>query len=226
MFIHYYMSKNPLMITGDTSVEQARLLLQKHRFRHLPVIDQDEKLLGMITDRDLRSASPSSLLSEEDREIVSAKVSSTPVSELMAPEFFFLQTVSTLDDALLLFSSHSIGALPVVESAQKVVGIFSLNDMTTAYQRLFGLGEKGSMLVCVQDTAEAGLLGKIVTALDSARIECSRLVRSSNAESNEPAAIYLRVNTYNLSSVHKTLERIGCTIMVPDRNQQGDIYNA
>jgi acetoin utilization protein AcuB len=220
MFVHYYMTPEPLTIFQEVPVDEAYDILQEHHFRHLPVVDNKGVLRGMVTDRDLRSACPSSILTGEERKEVMDKVSGTPVSAIMSEDFVSLQVVSTLDDALLLFTSRSIGALPVVDSSSRVVGIFSLNDMMAAYRSLFGLGEKGSMLIAIQDTGEVDLLSRLVQALEKKKIEFTRLVRSHGTEGREPAAVYLRVNTFNLSSVHKVVENVGLHLLAPGWNEK------
>ena len=179
MFVHYYMTPEPLTIQPDMPVVEAYELLSEHNFRHLPVVDQENTLQGMVTDRDLRSACPSSILQDHERQKIMDRVSSTPVSSIMSREYVSLRAVSTLDDALMLFKSRSIGALPVVDDRNRVVGIFSLNDMMAAYRSLFGLGEKGSMLVSIQDSGEADLLGRLVTALEEAQVAVTRVVRTA-----------------------------------------------
>ena len=220
MFVHYYMTQEPLTIHQQIPVLEAFDLLREHHFRHLPVVDDDGVLQGMVTDRDLRSASPSTILKGEERQKIQDRVSATPVSLIMSTDFVSLQMISTLDDALMRFTSRTIGALPVVDSRDRVVGIFSLNDMMAAYRSLFGLGEKGSMLVSIKDTGEPGLLNRLVQLLEAEKIDFTRLVRSSGSEGREPAAIYLRVNTFNLSSVHRVVESAGFTVQVPGWNEQ------
>lgn len=220
MFVHYYMTPEPFTIHQEIPVTEADDILSEHHFRHLPVVDDYGVLQGMITDRDLRSACPSTILKGEERQKILDQVSVTPVSAIMSTDFVSLQVISTLDDALMRFTSRSVGALPVVDSQNRVVGIFSLNDMMDAYRRLFGLGEKGAMLVSIKDTGEPGLLNRLVKALEEERIDLTRLVRSSGSEGREPAAIYLRVNTYNLSSVHRVVERAGFTVQIPGWNKQ------
>ncbi len=212
MFVHYYMTADPLTIQPDMTVVEAYTLLQDREFRHLPVVDGDGVLQGMLTDRDLRSACPSSILEGEQRQKIVDQVKGTPVRAIMSTEFVSLQATSTLDDALLRFTSRSIGALPVVDSKGRVVGIFSLNDMMASWRSLFGLGEKGSMLVAIRDTGQANSLSRLVQALEEAKIDFTRLVRSGGAGGREPASIYLRVSTFNLSSVHRVVERAGFTV--------------
>ena len=220
MFVSYYMTPDPLTIISETFVEEAAELLRDRSFRHLPVVDENNVLQGMVTDRDLRSACPSSMLEEEERRKILDRVGTLPVKTIMSREFISLQLDSTLDDALLRFKTRSIGALPVVDSRERVVGIISLNDMMAAYRSLFGLGEKGSMLVSIKDSGEPDLLSRLVSALEQADIICTRVVRSAGSAGREPAAVYLRVNTFKLSSVHRIIEEVGCTLLMPDRSSR------
>jgi len=220
MFVSYYMTPEPLTIAPEMSVVEAAELLRNRSFRHLPVVAENDVLQGMVTDRDLRSACPSSMLEEEERQKILDRVGTLPVRTIMSRDFVSLQPDSTLDDALLCFKTRSIGALPVVDSRERVVGIISLNDMMAAYRSLFGLGEKGSMLVSIEDSGDSDLLSRLVLALEQANITCTRLVRSAGVAGREPAAVYLRVNTFKLSSVHRIIEDAGCTLLLPDRPLQ------
>ena len=189
-------------------------MLSREKFRHLPVVDEKGRLLAMVTDRDLRSACPSSVLSEDDRAQVLEKVRETRVREIMSTDYVALSPASTLDDALLLFKTRSIGALPVVDDQNRVVGIFSLNDMMAAYRRLFGLGEKGSVLIAIEDSEERPPLGVLVTALERENVAFTRLIRALG-EGPEPDMVYLRVNTMNIRAVHRIIEQAGFTLHVP-----------
>ena len=59
MFVKDQMTVNPVTVTSATTIADAAELMKKHRFRRLPVVDIG-KLVGIVTDRDLRKASPSS----------------------------------------------------------------------------------------------------------------------------------------------------------------------
>jgi len=214
MFIQYSMTPDPVTIGPDLPVTEAAAMLSQKNFRHLPVVDEEGRLLAMVTDRDLRSACPSSVLSEDDRARVMEKVKETKVREIMSRDYVTLHPTSTLDDALLLFKTRSIGALPVVDDQNRVVGIFSLNDMMAAYRRLFGLGEKGSVLVALEDRGDQKGLGSLVNALERENVIFSRLVRAPG-EGREPDMLYLRVNTMNIRSVHRIIEEAGFTVHIP-----------
>jgi len=203
MYISRFMVKEPLTATSDM---EARRLLNVNRFRHLPVVDRQGQLLGMITDRDLRSAYPSSMLSESERVAAYERIKETTVADIMSVDCIGLTPESTLDDALLLLDRMKVGALPVLEGGQ-VVGIFSSRDLLTAYKELFGVGEKGSVLLGIEDDGEKGLLTRIVNLLEQHDIPFTRLLRFQDVENGN--RIYLRLNTYKIASVVNLLREAG-----------------
>ena len=213
MFISDYMTADPLTISADMCLPEARQLLTDHHFRHLPVVDKDNKLIGMVSDRDLRSAYPSSVLSEEEREGIFKKIEKTTVGGIMSQNCSCLGTDSTLDDALMVFDRDKVGALPVVTDDDEVIGIFSMRDLTAAYKKLFGVAEKGSMLIAVLDDGKSNSLSRIVTLLEENSIQCTRLIKIGQSSGFD--RIYLRVNTYKVSNVHKLLQDNGFTLLKP-----------
>jgi acetoin utilization protein AcuB len=200
------MAKEPLTATPDMKLPEARRLLNLNRFRHLPVVDGQGQLLGMITDRDLRSAYPSSVLSEGERIAAYERIKNTTVADIMSVDCIGLTPQSTLDDALLLLDRMKVGALPVLDEGQ-VVGIFSSRDLLAAYKELFGVGEKGSVLLGIEDDGEKGLLTRIVNLLEQHDIPFTRLLRFQDIENGN--RIYLRLNTYKTASVINLLREAG-----------------
>ena len=220
MFIHYYMTPSPVTIQAHMYIAEARDLLGHKHFRHLPVVDNDGRLQGMITDRDLRSADPSTVLNADERQRILDRVQKTRVKAIMSTDYLSLKTVSTLDDALLLFEKKPVGALPVLDSAGKVVGIFSLDDLTRAYRSLFGLGEKGSVLIAIENQTDSPSLSRLVQVLEEHNVLFTRLV-CSDGKGKEPAMIYLRINTCNIPAVHRAVEKAGFIVHVPMSASQG-----
>ena len=215
MFITQHMTRNPVTVSPETTLPAVRKILQSGKFRHLPVVDGENHLVGIVTDRDLRSASPSSVLSEERIKACHADFDQTPVSAIMSRAFFTLNPISTLDDALILLDREKIGALPVVDEEQRVIGMFSMRDLMAAYRRLFGLGERGSAMIVVEHDGKRKPLSRIAKVLEEHNIRFTRLIRTE-AEGAAPERIYLRVNTYNISAVHQALKEAGFALVLPE----------
>ena len=214
MFIHYHMTPEPVAMHPGETVAQAIEILEQHSFRHLPVVDEDSVLLGMVSDRDLRSALPSTVARSTQREEVETRIHNTPLSAFMTRECLTLSPMATLDDALLLFQGHKIGALPVLDDEGRLIGMFTIGDLLRAYRGLFGLGDMGSVLISVVADGDPKALSRLVQVMEEKQISFSRLVRKAATRRTRPM-IFLRVNAYNIRSVHKALEAAGFTIHVP-----------
>lgn len=197
------MTPDPITVSPAMLLPEARALLNEYHFRHLPVVDVEGLLVGILTDRDLRSAYPSSVISDSERRLVYESVQKTSVSEVMSTECVTLNTDSTLDDALFLFDRDQPGALPVVSDG-RVVGIFSIRDLNAAYKTLFGVGEKGAVLIGIHDDGSPTIMTRIVTLLEKEKIPFSRVLRIFDKQVGD--TIYLRINTFKIAAVLELLK--------------------
>ncbi|MGI6657683.1 MAG: CBS domain-containing protein [Desulfobulbus sp.] len=216
MFIRYHMTVDPITIPADLSVAEADAILQRYHIRHLPVVDEQGVLQGILSDRDVRSARASSVAVTKERENVLEKIRQTPVSAVMTHDPLFLTPNATLDDALWLFQGRRIGAFPVIDLDERVVGIFSTADLMNAYRELFGLGAKGSALVAIKDNGDPQMLSKLVRILEDQQVPFTRLLRAEGTDERGPR-VYVRINTYNIRPIHRAIREAGFTIHVPEK---------
>jgi len=127
------MSVSPVTIAPSTSVHEAQALMQQRKIRHLPVL-QDGRLVGMISDRDIRLVLPSpatSLTVWEIRHLLEKLTA----GEVMT---YFVMTTTPdcpVTEAVGRMLGHKVGALPVVADRQ-VVGILTRTDVLRAFRRL------------------------------------------------------------------------------------------
>jgi acetoin utilization protein AcuB len=118
------MTKDPLTVTPNETIGQADELMYTNNIRQLPVV-QGEELLGIVTDRDIRSFLSGSLLeSPEIRE----KSFNAKVSEIMTTEPITLSPDDDLQEAVELMINEKIGGIPVVDEAEGLVGIVTYVD--------------------------------------------------------------------------------------------------
>ncbi len=214
MFIADYMTADPLTITADVLVTEARRLLDDNHFRHLPVVDQEKKLIGVVSDRDLRSAYPSTAIDDETYQKIYETVAATPVAEIMSTNCSCVSIEATLDDALLVFDRDKVGALPVVTEDDVVIGIFSMRDLTAAYKKLFGSAESGSSLIAVLDeTKNHNALSRIASILEENDVQCTRLIKIGRKSGFD--RIYMRIESFKVGNVHKHLQDSGFTLLKP-----------
>jgi len=202
------MSANPVSVRTDTPLPEARDLMHAKGLRHLPVVDGAGRLVGVLSDRDVRAAFPSTVLDPLLGPAQIELLSQVLAGAVMGRPPVVLPAEATIDDALLLFDRHRVGALPVTDAEGRLVGIVTMRDVLRAYRRLFGIGVAGSSLVEVLDDGEPNLLTRVSAALEERGIACSRMLRVERT-GNTPGVVSVRVQTYNAHAVHEALRAAG-----------------
>jgi acetoin utilization protein AcuB len=120
------MTPNPICISARETLQDAMELMMRKHIRHLPVVDADGQLLGIVTDRDLRRAAPSPIFgSKLDPQTAMEQVT---VDRVMVRSPQTVSPSQPLKDALQLFVDKKYGGLPVVD-AGKLVGIITPIDV-------------------------------------------------------------------------------------------------
>jgi acetoin utilization protein AcuB len=117
-----------------TPILEARSLMMKERIRHLPVTDTDGKLMGIITDRDIRLNLPSRATSLSVWEI-NHLLSKLTVDEVMTQAVITVGPDRHAREAAQLMVDHRIGALPV-EDGGRLIGIVTETDLLRAFIRM------------------------------------------------------------------------------------------
>lgn len=115
-------------------IVDARNLMLKERIRHLPVVEGDGRLLGIVTDRDIRLNLPSQATSLSVWE-VNHLLAKLTVGEVMTTAVISVGPDRPARDAAQLMVDHQIGALPV-EDAGRLVGIVTETDLLRAFIRM------------------------------------------------------------------------------------------
>ena len=131
MRVRDVMTRSLITTSPETSVLDARAVMDKQRIRHLLVTDEDGELLGLVTDRDIRLnlPSPATTLSVWEMNALLARLS---VGEVMTRSVISVGPDRDVREAASIMLHHKIGALPVRESG-RLVGIVTETDLLRAF---------------------------------------------------------------------------------------------
>jgi acetoin utilization protein AcuB len=121
------MAKNPITVGGETSISEAVKIMKENNIRRLPVVDDKDKLVGIVTERMILEASPSPATSLSIQE-VSYLIEKMKVKDIMVKNPITIPPDANFKDVLLLCQEKRIGAFPVVENGE-VVGIVTESDL-------------------------------------------------------------------------------------------------
>ncbi|MGA2403225.1 MAG: CBS domain-containing protein, partial [Syntrophobacteraceae bacterium] len=102
MFIDKSMTRDVLTVSPEEGILAAQTLMAQNRIRHLPVVVENDILVGIVTDRDIRSAMPSTVLSEPEKAAEEKRLADLKVKDIMTPNPITVSPTETLEDAIIL----------------------------------------------------------------------------------------------------------------------------
>jgi acetoin utilization protein AcuB len=213
MFIDKSMTKDVLTVRPDTGIPEAHAIMAQNRIRHLPVVGEDNTLLGIVTDRDIRSAMPSSLLPETEQTAEKKQISTLKVKEIMTPNPVTVSPLQTLEDAIILMQKTKVGAFPVVDEEGKLRGIISIRDLLRAFVNVLGLEEPGALIgIIVED--KIGQMKRVVDAITEQGVSFGSILVARYWEEGK-RAVFPYLLTNNILRVRKRLIELGFTLLDP-----------
>jgi len=210
-FMREKIQKSPVTISPGASFFEARNLIHEKGIRHLPVVDKNNALVGIVTDRDIREAAPSdaTLLSVQELNYLLGKLK---VSSFMTPKTKLITiTPDTLiEEAVQLMHDNKIGCLPVVEGG-KLFGIFTETDALDHLVDIFGFKQKGTRLTVVLEDKPGSLLGILEVFKKHNLSVISIVTPSFLVEGKRISAI--RIKTEEYKDVVADLEKAGYDVL-------------
>jgi acetoin utilization protein AcuB len=172
MLVRMRMTKNPIFVSPNTSILEAWKLMQRFQVRRLLVMEKD-KLIGIVTERDLRSVSPSQATSLSIFEL-NYLLEKLKVKDAMTPNPITIDADAPIEEAALVMRENKISSLPVLERGE-VIGIITETDIFKAFIDMLGVGEKG-LRYTIRIKNIPGEIAKIVNLLSERGINILSLV--------------------------------------------------
>lgn len=210
-FLRERIQRNPITIGPDATFFEARNLIHEKGIRHLLVVDKNQKLVGIVTDRDIRQAAPSdaTLLSVQELNYLLGKLK---VSSFMTPKkkLITIAPDALIEEAVQLMHDHKIGCLPVVEG-EKLYGIFTETDVLDHFVDVFGFKQKGTRLTVALEDKPGTLLEVLEVFKKHNANVISIITPSFMVEGKRIAAI--RIKTEDYKQIVKDLEKAGYDVL-------------
>lgn len=209
MLVHDVMQYPVYTTTADTPLLSALQTMQKHDVRHLPVL-QNDQLVGVVTDRDLRFAT-----SPLHTAPVEANVT---VASVMAADPITAGPRDPIEEAARLMRTKKIGCLPVLDG-NALVGIVTVTNLLDAVIRMTGLEKPGGRLaVSLED--EPGQLARLTMRIAEAGFDIRSVLSyyEDEPDHDDPPPrlhVILRLDTINVRPIARTLRSEGFDVIWP-----------
>ncbi len=209
MFIDKSMTRNVVTVGPETGILAARALMAQNNIRHLPVVVENDILVGIVSDRDIRSAMPSTMLCETEKAAEGKRLADMKVQDIMTPNPVTVSPTQTLEDALIMMQNFKVGAFPVVDQVGKLKGMISVRDLMRAFVNVLGLEEPGALL-----GDKPGQMKMVVDAITETRVSFGSILVSRVWEEGK-RAVFPYLLTNNPAKVKNRLRELGFTLIDP-----------
>jgi acetoin utilization protein AcuB len=198
MLVKDWMSKDPITITDDTSMMKAIHLMKQNRFRRLPVLHEG-RLVGIVSDRDLKEASPPKATTLDVHELYYL-LAELHVKDIMTRDPVTTSPESTVEHAAQLMLENTISGLPVVDDRGTVVGILTQSDVFRAFMHITGILQ-GGVQFALRLEDRPGLIKEVVDLLREKGARFVSLLTSYTSAEEGYRDIYVRVKNLTPEAV-------------------------
>jgi len=212
MFVARSMQKKPVTMLSTMSLFDAQELMRVKKIQQIPVVSEEGKLAGILSDRDIRGAVlPVGMIPGFTAEEAEKFLKNTPAEKVMTRNVYFATLTDTLEDAIGMLYNFKINALPVVDDENHVVGIISRTDILEAFIETIGMGKISSRIdVVVPD--RPGAIAQIVGIISSFHVNITSILTLGDIEGGAMTSFF-RVATLNINPIRKAIEEAGFEIL-------------
>ncbi|CAN5788948.1 CBS and ACT domain-containing protein [soil metagenome] len=205
MLVREWMTHDPQSVNPKTTVMEAMQRMREGNFRRLPVV-QASRIVGIVTDRDLKEATPSKSTTLSVYEL-NYLLSKLTVQDVMQRAVVTVGPEDPFERAAVLMEEHRVSGLPVVEGGA-LVGMLTITDLLRAFVRFLGLRE-GGVRVTVDLPDEPGVLARVAQAGPPSNITAAV---TAGVVENERRRMVLRVVGTEADGFADRVRALGITV--------------
>lgn len=202
------METNIYTLHPTATIREALELLNTKHIRHIPIIDNEQQVVGIVSDRDVRDASPSVLDLNADQDVLKK-----PIRSIMSYPVITIHPLDFVEDIAKIFYDEAFGCLPVV-SEGKLVGIVTEKDMLYTLIQLTGTHKQSSHIE-LKVPHQPGKLAQIFSIFSGRKINIVSLLIYPNQKSDEHKIVVIRAQTIHPQPVVDDLVSAGFEIIWP-----------
>ena len=188
MYVKDNMIKNPITIGPDQSVSEAIDMMSDNSLHRIPVVDSNNKLIGLVTQSIIASNTPNQASSLSVFEL-NYLLNKLTIKDIMIKDVITINQDALLEEAATILRKNDIGCLPVVEQDNTLIGIITHNDIFTAFIDLLGYNQKGIRYVVSIPEDKPGIMADIAKILGEEGVSISNLAVYRNDRGIEVVVI-------------------------------------
>ena len=211
LLVRDWMTRNLVTLSPEASVAEALTLCRERRIRHIPILEEG-RLVGIVSDRDLRDASPA--LGDAER---ASALQETRIGDVMSREVITADPQDSIENAAQEMYEHKIQSLPVIAEepvvdeasavAEELLGIITSSDVMRALIMLVGLPEPGCRIE-VRVPNREGILAEVAGKIQDFEVDIVSVLSDPDRRLGKRTMVFQLV-TVDPSSVIQGLKMAG-----------------
>ncbi|HCX63963.1 MAG TPA: acetoin utilization protein AcuB [Eubacteriaceae bacterium] len=214
MHVKNIMSKDLKTLRSTDTIADAVELMRAHKIRHIPIVDDDYSVAGIVSDRDIRDVSPS--IFNEGREILPKN---TDLSQIMKTTVITGSTSDYLEEVAGIFYEYKISCLPITDSADRLVGIVTESDLLKFLMELVGgkpsLQRKATYRIEVELHNRSGSLCEVIRIISEHHINIISMFMYTTDEKMEEQNGVFFIESMNPNELIRVLKSKGYQVLWP-----------
>ncbi|MED3662529.1 acetoin utilization AcuB family protein [Ureibacillus sp. FSL K6-8385] len=209
MIVEQIMKTEVYTLTPENTLNDALNMMRDKNIRHIPIVDEEGNIVGLITSHDVKNALPS-CVKEED----ACSIYETPIEKFMVKDIILGHPLDFVEDVAMTFYESKISCLPIV-SGGKLVGIVTTSDLLNAYIELTGAHQPSSKIdIRLKD--KVGTLADVLILFKKHYANVLSILVFPDAEHENSRIISIRVRMMNPLPIIKDLRDHGYEVLWPN----------
>lgn len=208
MIVEQMMKTDVIALKPSNTIADALNIVKQKNIRHLPIVDDEYHVIGIVTDRDLRDASPSIFHANEHVEDLQK-----PLSTIMKTNVITGHPLDFVEEVAALFYEHRISCMPIVKE-NKLVGIITESDLLYTLVQLTGAHQPGSQIE-IKVPNRTGMLSEVASVFQKRNINISSVLVYPDQDEKYKVLVF-RIQTMNPMAIIDDLKAQGYDVLWPN----------
>lgn len=209
MIVEEIMKTKVIALVETDSIAEALKVMRENKIRHLPIIDEKHHLIGLVTDRDIRDATPSIFDTEKFKEGLQ-----NPLKMIMRTDVITGHPLDFVEEVSAILYEHRIGCLPILNDG-KLVGIVTQTDLLHTLVELTGAHQPGSQIE-IKVPNRTGMLHEISAVIKNRKANIQSVLVYPDKSDENYKIIVLRVQTMNPLALIEDIKKCGHVVLWPN----------
>jgi acetoin utilization protein AcuB len=209
MIVEEIMKKNVSTLFPENTIAEAIKLMSDKKIRHIPIVDTENTVVGLVSDRDIKDAAPSIFHWDEHKHQLDKAVKTIMTTNLITGHpLDFVEEISGV------FYEHNISCMPIIQD-KKLVGIVTETDLLHTLVELTGAHQPGSQIE-VKVPNKAGMLCEIASLISMRKANIQSVLVYPDQKDEQYKILVVRIQTMNPIAVIEDLKKAGHHVLWPN----------